>query len=467
MSSAAAALGKPSGSDAIGLSSLNVDDGELAAGYLGLFAKPSVDSLLQKATQVELQPLHVPQVGQPLEFVVGGYHDKFLDMSSIRLCGNISLKKVGAGGALGDIQDSDDVSFTSIFPLAMYKSLSVQVNGTEVMDMSYPCYPFKVLVDCLCSYDESAKKMVLSTLYYTPETVNKEDITVAASGDGSGEVAFNVRKAFIPKNKSCQFLTNVFAEFFHTQKLLIPGIQIRLKWLPSEPTFPLISAKANADKFKLVLNDAKLMFKLITVDPSIITSMVTRLDRDELALYPFCRTSVTVHTIKSGVTSETIPYLFSGPLPSQILTCFLDNDNFEGYIDANPFHFSHHDVVNFTYYKNGDPVVRFTPNFSEDRYLEVYQAFLDLLSIQRGNFGLGITKESFKSNSCFFAYDDLPDNCNNAHLHLQSASSTGLIAASVSFKTALAKPLKMLCFASHYKTLTIDKNLNTNLMSTV
>ena len=460
-------VGKATGGDSLGVSSLNIDDTEAAGGYLGVFQKPIVDTLLHKSSVVELLPVHACQPDQPLDFTIAGYHDKFLDLSSIRLCGQVTLKKIASDGTLGDVADAtDDVSTTSIFPLAMFKSLSVTVNNTEVMDISSYCYPFKVLVDCLCSYEESAKKTVLSTMYYTPEEVGKEDVTTKA-GNVKDNTEYDRRRAVVIGGKPVQFLTSVFAEFFNTQRLLLPGLVVKLRWLPGSSDFPLMSVVGNKNKYKLVMTNPKLMFKLITVDPSVLTSMVSRLERNQLALYPYCRTSVTHHTVIAGTTTQTFPTLFSGPLPSQILACFLDNDCFEGVIDKNPFVFSHHDVVNFTFYKNGEPVHQYRPKFDSNEFLELYQAFLDCLSIHRGNYGLGITKESFMSNSTFYAYDDLPDSCNNAHMHLQSASSTGIINASVTFKSAISKPKKLLLFAGHYKTLTVDKDLNTALVNAI
>ena len=484
-------LGKPASSDALGVGSLNIDDTEAAGnffffffffffcdniyifffllgGYLGIFQKPVVDTLLHKSQTIELLPVHTCQPDQPLDFTIAGYHDKFLDMSSIRLCGQVTLKKVAADGTLSDpAKASDDVSTTSIFPLAMFKSLSVTINNTEVMDISSYCYPFKVLVDCLCSYEESAKKSVLSTMFYTPEEVDKEDVTTKAAAE-KDFTEYDRRRLVVIDGKPVQFLTSVFAEFFHTQRLLLPGMVVKLRWLPGNSNFPLIGAKATcANKYRLIMTNPKLMFKLVTVDPAVTTSLVSRLEKNQLALYPYCRTSVTHHTVIANTTTQTFPALFTGPLPTQILACFLDNDCFEGVMEKNPFVFPHHDVINFTFYKNGDPVHSYRPKFDQKEFLEVYQAFLDCLSIHRGNYGIGITKESFMSNSCFYAYDDLPDSCNNAHMHLHSASSTGIITASVTFKSAITKPLKLLLFAGHYKTLTVDKDLNTALVNTI
>ena len=460
------AVGKPATSESLGLSSLNVDDTEAAGGYLGIFQKPVVDTLLHKSKTIELLPVHTCQPDQPLDFTISGYHDKFLDMTSIRLVGQVELKKID-NGALKPVADAtDDIGVTSIFPLAMFKSLSVTINNTEVMDVSSYCYPFKVLMDCLCSYEESAKKSILSTMYYTPEQIDKEDQHVKA-GTKAGYTEYDHRREALKAGKPVQFLTSVFVEFFHTQRLLLPGLTVKLRWLPSSNDFPLMGIKGHAGKYKLVMSNPKLMYKLVTVDPTVLTNMMSRLEKNQLALYPYCRTSVTHVTVRANVTSETFPALFRGPLPTQILACFVENDAFESVINKNPFVFAHHNVVNFTFYKNGEPLHMYKPKYDTDEYLEVYQAFLDCLSIHRGNYGIGITKESFKANSCFYAYDDLPDSCNNSHLHMHSASSTGVIEASVTFKTAISKPLKLLLFAGHHKTLTVDKDLNTTLVNTI
>ena len=92
---------------------------------------------------------------------------------------------------------------------------------------------------------------------------------------------------------------------------------------------------------------------------------------------------------------------------------------------------------------------------------------LDVLGVGRTNTGLNAQPSCYKHHCCLFSYNDSPDSCNNMHLHFTLNASTGVISARVTFSKALAKPLKMVLFASHAKSLTIDKNLNTSLHNTI
>ena len=448
-----------------------------------------MDTLLQKSNLIEILPLNPIQKDAPLEFQLGPWHDRFVDTSSIRICGQLRLKKVAANGTTSNTTDADDVSVVSCFPLAMFKSLSVTLNETEVMDLRNPCYPFKCYMDTICSYSPNACATVTSTQYFTKQTIGSEDNNEKPS-TGTDTSGYGINKKFVIGDKLVEFISSTFCEMFNSQRLLIPGVQIKMKFLPSDTNFPIISALANKDKFRLELINAKIVAKLVTVEPTVLPSLMDRLDQGEKCLYPFIRTSVTTHTIPAGTSTHEFPMLFNGPLPTQILAGFMGVGNFEGAIDKNPFVFGPNDVTQFTFLKNGEPVHDYKTNYDEGVFLQAYQSLLDTLGINRSNIALNVNPSIFKSNFAFYSYNDSPvsiclftnkgtkksitllpfhfqDSCNNSHIHFTPSSSMGVISARVTFSKALDNPLKMILFASHGKCLSIDKSLNTKLENTV
>lgn len=303
-------LKKPA--SALGISSINIDQAEETGGILGVFSKPPVDTLLQKSNLVEILPLNPISRGSPLEFILGPWHDKFIDTSSIRLCGQVRLKKVSDTGALSNTDvNNDDVSVCSNFPLAMWKSLSVLANETEVMDVRSSCYPLKTYLDCLLSFNPHASASILSTHYFTKQTYGTENRKAKLSS-GTDTSAFHLNKRFVLGDKLVEFISGTFCELFDSQRLMIPGIQFKLKFLPSENDYPLISVDANKGKFTLELINAKILCKLVTVEQNLMPTILSRLDKGESAIYPFVRTSVSVHTVPAGVSSFDFSNLYNG-----------------------------------------------------------------------------------------------------------------------------------------------------------
>ena len=49
-------LTKPDPSKDLGISSLNLDAGEMAGGYLGLFTTPTLDVSLESSTEIDILP---------------------------------------------------------------------------------------------------------------------------------------------------------------------------------------------------------------------------------------------------------------------------------------------------------------------------------------------------------------------------------------------------------------------------
>ena len=238
-----------------------------------------------------------------------------MDTSSIRLCGQLRLKKVASNGALSDThEDNDDVSVCSNFPLAMWKSLSVLCNETEVMDVRSSCYPLKTYMDCLLSFNPHASASILSTHYFTKQTSGSENQKEKKSGGGVDYSAYANNRRFVLGDKLVEFMSGTFCELFDSQRLMIPGIQFKLKFLPSENDYPLISALANKGKYTLELINAKILCKLVTVEQNLMPTILSRLDKGESAIYPFVRTSVSVHTVPAGVSSFDFSNLYNGKL---------------------------------------------------------------------------------------------------------------------------------------------------------
>lgn len=193
---------------------------------------------------IEVLPLNPISQFSPLEFTIGPFNDRFIDTSSIRLYGQLCLRKVDATGKTSDTTEADDVSVISQFPLGCFKSLSVLLNDCECMDLSQNAYPFKCYVDSMCSFDPMACPTVLSTQYFTKQTMGSETNNKLSSTPSTDKSAFAVNRNFVI-GKTCEFLCGTYCEMFNSQRLLIPGVQIKMKYLPSETEFPLLSVTGN------------------------------------------------------------------------------------------------------------------------------------------------------------------------------------------------------------------------------
>lgn len=171
----------------------------------------------------------------------------------------------------------------------------------------------------------------MSTQYFLKQTIGSEDnVKKLATKPELDQSSFHYMKQIVLGDKLVEFMSSSFCEMFNSQRLLIPGIQVKMRYLPSEQDFPLLSVKENKGKYRLELINAKILAKLVTVEQSVIPRLMSKLDSGDNCLYPFVRTSVTVHSVPANVTSFDFPALFNGALPTQILAGFLGNDNFEG-----------------------------------------------------------------------------------------------------------------------------------------
>ena len=198
-----------------GISSINTSEDDVA-GMLGFFESPTAEYHLESSRVVELQPLHPYQREEPLEFLIGSYSDKFVQLSSIALCGFMRIRK-NNNGRLEDIANTDDVSFVSMAPLACFKQISVTVQETEVCDLSTHTYPFRCNMDIKCSFSPGVKKQLYGPAFYVEETPGKETVT----DKSDTKAGYTIRKAMLPDNTTVPFRTDLHVEMFNTQRLLV------------------------------------------------------------------------------------------------------------------------------------------------------------------------------------------------------------------------------------------------------
>lgn len=420
---------------------------ELASESVDLFSVPPVEvSAIHGKTQT-IYPTSVLTDSGPYEFLIPSDSNDFTFLPLTRLEGEIEIVKKDDGEAIGDTEVQ---SFVNLLSQAIFKQVECSVNGVQINDLSTPTYHYKAFIETHLTYDNDLKETTLAACeLYNKDTVGKENtFSLTATGD-----SFYKRKVAYVGKKIC-FNSILHIDFFQCPRYLLPGCDIKLKFIRSDDSFALLGSALIG---KIKINKLLLNVRRITLDPGIASAIENKLTHTP-AVYPIVSSKIKNFLITAGTQSSVLGQVIRGKLPRSFIVGLVSAKAYDSNIAKNPFVFEHFTCNNFNALLNGEPIVPtlFQPNFETDECIKMYRWMNDNIGLHQ-NMSNGITFEEYKKNSCFFAYDLSPDLCNNVFLH---GIETGTIDLQIGFKTAPTENVMVVLYASYDELITIDKHRN-------
>ena len=432
-----------------GVGTFITENHELASSGLALFDQPIIDSSLLQGKFITIYPSSVLQDNGPFDFIIPSDGQDFTDLPFTRLEGCIEILNL-AGATL---TDTDINAFVNLLPQSLFKQIEVSVNNTQIADLSTPTYAFKSYIETVLTYPKDAKETTLLLEHFNKDTLEKENIFTLLNS-----ISFNKRNQFAKKGK-IYFSMLLHIDFFHSTKLLLPGCEIKLKFIRNSDTFSLLGDTLQA---KIKFHELKLMIRRVTVEPTIASKIEDAINKTP-AIYPITQSKIKTFLIPKDVRQERISNIFRGVLPRSIIVGFVTTDAANGTINANPFKFEHFKLNHFQMYINGDPLLTeaFQPDFANSKFFREYRWFMDNLGWAHDKESNGVTMEEFKTNTFFLPFDLSPDLSNGATL---SQLKEGSLDVLVSFNENLAQNVQMIVFATFNELLLIDKDRNVTLV---
>jgi len=436
-----------------GVGALVVDEHELVSSGLDLWRVPKVDSSMVHGKNQTFYLSGPLKDEGPFEFIIPSESNEYLMLDKTTIYGEVEVTK----SAGGDLVDADVVSTVCNFPQALFSQIKVFLNGVCINDVSTLTYPFKAYLENHLTYDINVKNTTLAAteMYIKDEVGEETDIATNAVKGGTG---MNKRKVLIQKKKLCFDITP-HIDFFRTEQLLVPGVELKLELTRSPDAFALLQSVDKTAKIKF--HKLECLTRKVILDPKVAQYMENKITNNP-CIYPVCHSKIRTHLLASGIQSTHISQIVRGKLPRSFMFCILDSENFEGNFDKNPFYINNAGLQSLNVLINGEPVHArpIDPDWAAGRCLKEYRWFRENTGLH-GHLTNGITLEEFKTNTCVHCYDLSPDLCNGYYKH---GLEQGTIDISLSFKAALAKNHTLLFYATFNEAVLIDKNRNITLV---
>ena len=250
-------------------------------------------------------------------------------------------------------------------------------------------------------------------------------------------------------------------EVFHTGKLLVPGIEIKMKFHFNGPHL-FFNGVGLAGR--LMEGDVKLRFHLcqLRLNDAIYQSLsAKRHNEGEIASYPTVRSEIPTFSMQGNLTRFDIPNLFQNRIPDRLIVGLLDSRAFNGDVTRDPFCFQKWGLTSIRQIVKGEEYPYETlqlvhnngtrDNLGYFRFLQASGAWCKKKGnmVELGDWGQA-------KNCSLFMFDNVANGC--ADSQNLNPKQTGDLQLVLEFGAAPGTNITVLVYGEFENLLEIDRN---------
>lgn len=420
---------------------------ECVKSELDLFTLPPTQTSIENGDWVQYKPLASLTDDSPIEFVVPGHGDEYIDLSHTML--NIQARILKSDGT--KVEDSVKVGPVNNWLHSLFSQVDVYLNQ-RLVSSAGNTYAYRSYIETLLNYGPAAKGSHLtSSLWYNDESGNMDN----TEDENDGLVN---RRNFTAKSNPVDLLGHIHADIFNQEKFLLNGVELRIRLIRSRDAFSLISKDST---YKVNIIEANLFARRVRINPSVLLAHSKTLTLTT-AKYPITKVEVKNVTIPTGVQGKTLDNIFLGQLPKRVIIGFVTNSAFIGNFKHNPFNFQHFNINFFSLYIDGRqlPSKPLQPDHTgKNQFVHSYHTLFSGTGLHFMNDGNNIPREDYALGNCLMAFDLTPDLSANTLSHWNLVRH-GSLRIEVRFDTALVETINCLVYGEFDNVVEIDKDRN-------
>ena len=418
---------------------------------LALFHPGATEKAVTEIIWINYRPSTQINNSGPLEFVISGTSSDYVLLSKTRLHVKVKIKKADGD----DVTDADNVALVNLSLHSLFRQVDISLNQTIITSTVGVNYPYKALIDCLLSYNntEAVSQLQLEG-FYKDVRYYMDDVTL-----NSG----HVQRKSLTMHGIVDFEGPLHIDVAQQPKLIPNGVEIAVKLFQSGDAFRLLSAGGTTYSVEIV--DAILKVCHVKVRPSVLLAQNQILLKTP-ALYPFWKSDIKTYTIAEGFDTFSIDDMYHGQVPARLYVGLTSNAAYSGDFAKNPFNFWHYFLtrLEFTIEGVSRPTVAFTPTFRNisetstevvpSGYMPEYLSlFQNRYPQQQGKF---IERADYPGGYALYCFD-LKSGTGG---QLFSTSETGHTRLTAAFGQPLPHPVTLIAYAVYPSMFKIDHSRN-------
>ncbi|XP_071478000.1 uncharacterized protein F54H12.2-like [Diadema antillarum] len=418
-----------------------------------LFSIPPTQTTVESGKWVEYFPLTNIGDATPIQFHLQGSTDEYTDLSQTFL--HLQVKVVNGDGT--PIGENEKVAPTNLFMHSLFSDVDLMLND-RLVTPSTNTYPYRAILETLLTYGPAAKESQLtSSLYFkdTPGFMDDGNPFSATPGNGG----MRQRQDYIKESRTLDMVGVLHLDMCFQERLLLGGVDVKLKLNRSKDSFSLISATDGAS-YKVQVTNASLFVRRVKLSSDAALLHAKTLET-QTAKYPLRRVEVKTFSIPRGNLSFTRESLILGQMPKRLVIGCVGNTAFNGDYSKNPFNFHHYNLNFLALYADSEqvPWKPLRPKFAEQNasYILAYQTLFSGTNSLYRDKGNHIDRKDYGNGYSLYAFDLTPDlsdgDCFNLRKH-------GNVRLEMQFEEALPETINVLVYAEYESIVEIDRNRN-------
>lgn len=181
--------------------------GECIKSELDLFTVPPTQTVLEKNTYLEVQPLSAISDSAPLEFFIAGTGEDYTLLF-------LRLKITKPTGA--DIPTPSLVGLINYPEATIFSQVDVSL-GDRLISQSSSTYPYRCIIECLMNYGKDALETLFTPGLFHKDTAGHMDVTDPL-GRNRGLMK---RSLYMAGSKVLELLAPIHSDIFFQEKLML------------------------------------------------------------------------------------------------------------------------------------------------------------------------------------------------------------------------------------------------------
>lgn len=433
-----------------------VEVSEAVTSDLDIFAPILQQTCVKNEYNREFNPLASIQPGAPIEFIVKGADLLYLDLNNTKLTVQAKITKENGQNIDADTAGPVNLAFHSLF-----REVSVEMNGRPVSEPNQ-LYPYRAYIETVLNYCKEVQETRLLTEGWVKDTTGKMDVTTV-NGDNTG---LKERTKWFAASAVVEMCGRLHLDMFQQGRVLLPGVDMHLKLVPSSNEFFVKSAApgqgAQQEKFKVVIEKAVLTIRTKELIGDAALAHTAILEQGKSAMIPHQRVQIKHLSIPQNTTSYNFENVFTDNLPDLVVVGLVADADFSGHYNKNPFNFQDFGVTRMELKRNGMSVPRqgYTPNFADKRFNKDYLTFQEQLGYDVDDKCVVLTPSEWANGYTFYAFKITDGPIGSGTDAPRSKAAHGSTRLEITLKASKDFPIKVIIYSAALGVLKIDKYKN-------
>ena len=429
---------------------------ECVSSGLDIFKTKPIQTSVENGYFLEVRPLSAITQNSPIEFVVKGSPEHYLDLSDTHL--HIQAQIIREDGTHLKEEDDGQVIFEQLAIHSLFSTVDVSLNNV-LCSTSSQNYPYRSYIETLLNYDNATKKSQLEISGFFPHKEGDFNFK-----HDNNSVTLTKRRKKVDRSKVFDLLGKLHVDLSYCEQYMLNGVDVRLRLVRSKDSFVLSAYnKAGPEQpihpYKVKIIHAGLFVRKLKINPVITLAHEKVLAQNNNARYHIKRVITKCHSVAKGSLFINLESLFSNQIPSRVVVGMVDSDAYNGSYSKSPFQFRDYSLSNLSFQVDGlmVPLKAYSPSYSSDSYVRSYFSLFQGTNTQFDNNSHGITYDIYKDGHCLYMVDLTPTPTSDACVELYKHGSLSL---SITLGKPLDEPVNIILYSIFDATIQVDRGRN-------